>query len=145
MYKEENSPDNYIDQAVKNKAQKINTIVKTNALNTALEPGKSVDTTLILTQVITPENKNDNLTYSNIAEIVEVSNTVGRRMAFSIVGNQDPTADTPAEIDASIAERIVILPPFGDGNIVYYILGAVVGIILIGGITLIIKKVLIIK
>ena len=145
LYKEENSADNYIDQDVKNKAQKINTIVKTNALNTALEPEKSVDTTLVLTQVITPENKNDNLTYSNIAEIVEVSNTVGRRMAFSIVGNQDPTADTPAEIDASIAERIVILPPFGDGNIVYYILGAVVGIILIGGITLIIKKVLIIK
>ena len=145
LYKEENSPDNYIDQAVKTKAQKINTIVKTNALNTALEPGKSVDTTLVLTQVITPENKNDNLTYSNIAEIVEVSNTVGRKMAFSIVGNQDPTANTPSEIDASIAERIVILPPFGDGNIVYYILGAVVGIILIGGITLIIKKVLIIK
>ena len=145
LYKEENSPDNYIDQAVKNKAQKINTIVKTNALKKALVPGESVDTTLVLTQVITPENKNDNLTYSNIAEIVEVSNTVGRRMAFSIVGNQDPTADTPAEIDASIAERIVILPPFGDGNIVYYILGAVVGIILIGGITLIIKKVLIIK
>ena len=24
------------------------------------------------------------------------------------------------------AEKIVILPPFGDGNIVYYILGAVV-------------------
>ena len=66
-------------------------------------------------------------------------------MAFSIVGNQDPTANTPSEIDASIAEKIVILPPFGDGNIVYYILGAVVGIILIGGITLIIKKVLIIK
>ena len=145
LYKEENSADNYIDQDVKNKAQKINTIVKTNALNTALAPGKSVDTTLVLTQVITPENKNDNLTYSNIAEIVEVSNTVGRKMAFSIVGNQDPTVDTPAEIDASIAEKIVILPPFGDGNIVYYILGAVVGIILIGGITLIIKKVLIIK
>ena len=145
LYKEENSADNYIDQAVKTKAQKINTIVKTNALNTALEPGKFVDTTLVLTQVITPENKNDNLTYSNIAEIVEVSNTVGRRMAFSIVGNQDPTANTPSEIDASIAEKIVILPPFGDGNIVYYILGAVVGIILIGGITLIIKKVLIIK
>ena len=145
LYKEENSPDNYIDQAVKTKAQKINTIVKTNALNTALEPGKSIDTTLVLTQVITPENKNDNLTYSNIAEIVEVSNTVGRRMAYSIVGNQDPTANTPSEIDASIAERIVILPPFGNGNIVYYILGAVVGIILIGGITLIIKKVLIIK
>ena len=145
LYKEENSADNYIDQDVKNKAQKINTIVKTNALNTALEPGKSVDTTLVLTQVITPENKNDNLTYSNIAEIVEVSNTVGRRMAFSIVGNQDPTVDTPGEIDASIAEKILILPPFGNGNIVYYILGAVVGIILIGGITLIIKKVLIIK
>ena len=145
LYKEENSADNYINQEVKTKAQKINTIVKTNALKKALIPGESVDTTLILTQVITPENKNDNLTYSNIAEIVEVSNTVGRRMTYSIVGNQDPTANTPSQIDASIAERIVILPPFGNGNIVYYILGAVVGIILIGGITLIIKKVLIIK
>ena len=62
-------------------------------------------------------------------------------MAFSITGNQDPTQDKVSEVDSSIAERVIILPPFGETRI-YYILGAVIGLILIGSITLIIKKVL---
>ena len=76
-----------------------------------------------------------------MVEIAKTSNTVGRRMAYSVVGNQDPTASKAAEVDTSLAERVVILPPFGDTHI-FYILGAVIAIILIGGIVFIIKKVL---
>ena len=119
---------------------KFNNIIVTLGLNEKLEPGHSTEKTLILTQLITPENKSDDLTYNNIVEIVKTSNTVGRRMAYSVVGNQDPRAEA-AEVDSSRAERVIILPPFGERHI-YYILAATIAIILIGGITLIIKKVL---
>ena len=117
-----------------------NTILTTTFSDT-LKPGDSTaEKTLVLTQTITPENTSDNLKYINIAEIVETSNTAGRRMAYSIVGNQNPT-EAVAEVDASSSEEVMILPPFGDTHI-YYILGTVIGIILIGGIAFIIRKVL---
>ena len=127
---------------------KFNTIIQTDSLSKELVPsnGKnedesSISKTLILSQLITPENEEDDLTYSNMVEIVKTSNTVGRRMAYSVVGNQNPMAEEPSEVDTSVAEKIVILPPFGEVRI-YYILGAVVAIMLIGGIILIRKKVL---
>lgn len=97
--------------------------------------------TLMLSQLITPENTDDDLTYNNMLEIVKITNTAGRRMAFSIVGNQNPLDNNPAEVDASAAERVIILPPFGQKPI-YYVIGGMVGIILIVGIVLIIRKVL---
>lgn len=118
---------------------KFNNIITTK-FNDALQPGGTCEKTLVLSQVITTENKSDDLTYRNIVEIVKTSNTVGRRMAYSIVGNQDPTQDAQ-EVDTSVAEKVIILPPFGDTHI-YYILGFTIGIILIGGITLILRKVL---
>lgn len=121
--------------------RKFNNIIQTEGLNKLLKPGEKTDKTLVLIQKISTENTSDDLTYSNLAEIVKTSNTVGRRMAYSIVGNQDPTASQASEVDSSLAERVIILPPFGNAHI-YYILGAVVAIILIGGITLIIRKVL---
>ena len=60
---------------------------------------------------------------------------------YSVVGNQDPSLPDPSEVDSNVAERIVILPPFGEARI-YYILAGVVAIILIGGIILIRRKVL---
>ena len=120
---------------------KFNSIIQTEALNAILLPGESTQTPLVLTQLITSENKQDDLTYSNIVEIVRTSNTAGRRMAYSVVGNQNPEDSKAAEVDASLAERVIILPPFGDTHI-YYILGAVISIILIAGITFTIKKVL---
>ena len=53
-------------------------------------------------------------------------------MAYSVVGNQDPTIE-PQEIDADDSQEVTILPPFGQ-QYIYYILGAVVSVILIGGI-----------
>ena len=125
---------------LKDDKPQYNTILTTTFSDT-LEPGDStVEKTLVLTQTITPENTSDNLKYINIAEIVETSNTAGRRMAYSIVGNQKPT-EAVAEVDASSSEEVMVLPPFGDTHI-YYILGTVIGIILIGGIAFIIRKVL---
>src|SRR5699024_10093037 len=109
-----------------------------NPLDEVLEPGAETTRTLILSQMITPENTEDDLTYGNMVEIVETSNTVGRRMAYSVVGNQDPLFDDASEVDTNIAERIIILTPFGEVHI-YYILIAVVAIILIVGIVLIRK------
>ena len=125
---------------LKDDKPQYNTILTTTFSDT-LKPGDSTaEKTLVLTQTITPENTSDNLKYINIAEIVETSNTAGRRMAYSIVGNQKPT-EAVAEVDASSSEEVMVLPPFGDTHI-YYILGTVIGIILIGGIAFIIRKVL---
>lgn len=123
-------------------ATKYNNIIRTSNLNKALTPGDNTTVGLVLTQLINPENSTDDKTYDNIAEITTISNTVGRRMAYSIQGNQDPTK-TPAEVDSVKSERVTILPPFGSGNIVVYIaITAGVLAILTVGIIFIKKKVL---
>lgn len=92
---------------------------------------------LVLSQVITIGDKADDKTYNNLAEIVSTSNTVGRRMSYSVVGNQDPTKE-PYEIDADIGQEVVILPPFGQ-NYIYYILGIAIAVILIAGLVIVIR------
>ena len=121
---------------------KFNTIIQTESFGTALQPGEEISQTLILSQLITPENTEDDLQYTNMAEIVKTSNENGRRMAFSVVGNQDPLLDNPSEIDASMAERIIILTPFGENNFFYMIAG-IVAVMLVVGIVLI--KVFVLK
>ena len=132
---------NIVNRRLNNNVKQYNNVIQTEGLNKVLKPGESTEQTLVLTQLISTENTSDDLTYSNIVEIAKTSNTVGRRMAYSVVGNQDPTSSTASEVDSSVAEKIIILPPFGNTHI-YYILGAVIAIILIGGIVFIIRKVL---
>ena len=55
-------------------------------------------------------------------------------MEYSVVGNQNPTTE-PAEIDADSSQDVTILPPFGQ-QYIYYVLGGVIGLILIAGITM---------
>lgn len=119
----------------------FNNIIQTESFAEDLLPGQEISKTLILSQLITPENTDDDLTYGNMVELVKTSNEVGRRMAYSVVGNQDPLLDDASEVDSSSAERIVILPPFGEVRI-YYAIGAIVAVMLISGIILIRKKVL---
>lgn len=119
---------------------KYNTIIVTNKINKALKPGETVNKELILTQTITAQNTQDNMTYENVAEILQTSNTVGRRMAFSIVGNQDPTKAL-TEVDSAKAENIVILPPFGQIYL-YFGLGILTLAVIAGGVIFIKKKVL---
>ena len=98
-------------------------------------------TLLVLSQTLSSENASDDMTYNNMVEITNTNNTVGRRMAYSVAGNQDPTAQ-PAEADTDDAEEIVILPPFGQQHYIYYILGAGIAVILIAGVIIIKKKIL---
>ena len=144
---DENLVDDNVKEVIRAQAgdgtrvDQFNQIVDTIKLSLDLKPGESTSQKLVLSQVITSENGTDDLTYDNIAEIVKTSNTVGRRMAYSVVGNQDPTV-IPTELDAAKAERVMILPPFGDTMYVYIIIAIAAAAILVVGIILIKKKVI---
>lgn len=107
------------------------------------EAGSTVSDDLTLTQLITSENKTDDLRYRNITEIVKTSNDVGRRNAYSVVGNQNPLEE-PQEIDTDRADLVQILPPYGNGGTNYIIAITVIlsSVVLIAGIIFIKKKVL---
>ncbi len=139
----------YVNDDVGKELKNYNTIITTEALNKKLIPATEsvkgnadtyTKTQLILTQTITAQNDQDDMVYNNIAEIVATTNTVGRRMAFSIQGNQKPS-EKPQESDSSMAEPVVILPPFGD-TYLYYGIGIAVVVILAGAVIFIKKKVL---
>ena len=132
--------NNTVNNSLSEAVNKFNTIIQTSDLGANLKIGETATKGLILTQMITPENTSDEMAYENIAEITTISNTAGRRMAYSVQGNQDPTK-LPTEVDSSKPERVVILPPFGAAYL-YYGLGVLVGIIIIAGIVLIQKKVI---
>ena len=93
--------------------------------------------TLVLTQTLSADDGGDDKTYNNLMEIVKVNNTVGRRMRYSVVGNQNPTEEA-TEIDADNSQQIRIMPPFGQ-KYIYYILGGAIAIILIAGIAITIR------
>ena len=89
---------------------------------------------LILTQMITQDSSSDDRIYNIMTELVTTQNTVGRKMSYSVVGNQDPTME-PREIDADDSQEVVILPPFGNTHL-FYVLGGAIALILIAGITI---------
>ena len=122
----------------------------------------STQTTMMLSTTLVPDSGEDTLVYNNLSEIVQVSNSQGRRLKYSITGNQpmanqeygsDVPADeddeiytkvdlvTPKEIDADSSQEILILPPTGENR--NYTLWIIVGIIALaiiaGGIVLIRK------
>lgn len=142
----QNAQDTLVDKNVDVNSYAIIIQTKdTNPLVTkALKPGESTEVAnLVLTKVMAADDESDSLTYANSAEIVRLTNTVGRKQETSIVGNQDPTKD-PAEQDADSAELVRILPPYGGvNNIVYYGIAIVVAAIVLGvGIFFIKKKVI---
>ncbi|MBP3255370.1 MAG: hypothetical protein J6M60_02635 [Clostridia bacterium] len=119
---------------------KINTIIITDKLSANLVPEKykeaifrdaqdEISVPLTLSQLITSENDTDDLTYGNKVEIIETSNTVGRRNEFSVAGNQNPSED-PQEMDSDESETVRILPPFGETSM--YLLISIIAIISIG-------------
>lgn len=124
-----------VKAAIKNK-----TIIKTEKFKQDLKPGDVKVDNLVLSQTITSQNTSDDMTYDNIAEIIQYSNTVGRRMAYSVVGNQNPN-NMPAEVDTAAAEKVIILPPFGQTYLYLGIGLAAIAIIAVG-IVVIKKKVL---
>ena len=112
-----------------------------NALQTVNATRSVSGVQLVLSQMITQDSENDDRIYNNMTELVTVKNDVGRRMAYSLVGNQDPTVE-PQEIDADDSQEVIILPPFGQ-KYIYYILGTTIAVILIAGVVItkvVIKK-----
>ena len=139
----------YVTRTYAGEVETYNTIVVTKDMNDDLYPtvytktnssleGKNIDkTTLILTTSITSSGNGEDLTYNNLAEVIETANTYGRRMQFSISGNQEMANQDindgggnraeqehhayssskivqPREIDADSAQQIQILPPTGS-------------------------------
>lgn len=104
--------------------------------------GNSINKDLTLSSTISSNSNTDDLTYNNLVEIISLKNDVGRRTAYSTVGNQDPTDEAgPAELDTDQAEEVVILPPYGQAQN-YYIIGTAIVLILAMGLAsaIIIKK-----
>ena len=125
-----------------------------------LVPDETAKSDFILTQLISPENENDDLTYKNVLELVKTTNDVGRRMYFSISGNHIPVerdegnpnkvlksslSPEGREIDTDDAELITIIPPFGANMVqdTHYAIFAIALVAFFGaGVYLIKKKVL---
>lgn len=95
---------------------------------------------LTISQLITKEGAQGG--YECKVEIVELENAVGRRMKTSIVGNFNPAND-PVENDEAKAENVAVMPPFGIGQVFYYVLTVVIAGMLVVGIIFIKKKVLV--
>ena len=159
-----NSTYGYLETLTESIIDEYNTIIKTsessNIANKELYPKESgygdssSSDNLVLTQLITSDNDSDDLTYRNVTEIVLTTNGLGRRNAYSIVGNQDPrvmldkdsgiTAIWTREVDSDSAQIVKILPPFGNSGMpqIIAITVASVGIILVAGAIFIKKKIL---
>ena len=141
-----------VNMTLANQTAKYNTVItttdKSNIINTDLLPAiydsskSSASDELVLTQLITSENDTDDLTYRNIVEIVRISNDVGRRNAYSVVGNQNPTEEV-SEVDTDVAQIVRILPPYGSMQ--YYIAYVIAAVVLLAGTMLIVGIVFIKK
>lgn len=136
--KEEFSKENYISGKLEINNNHL--IVTEQLKDKEIYPYEQKEIGLTLSKVLSPENEADDLFYGNIAEIIELTSTTGRRDYEAIPGNQDPE-NPPSELDSDWSENVGITKPTGE-NRIYYILGATIGIILIAGIILIKKKVL---
>ena len=119
-------------------------------LKPELKPGDTAYVDLTLLKTFSPDDKEDTLAYRNVAEIIQLTNTAGRRDMDAIPGNQDPDVRDsnpddlvlPLEYDADVTEQIIITPPTGKNKAFYFVLATVVLVILATGIILIKKKVL---
>ena len=130
-----------------------------NPLTKNLAPGEQVTATLKLNKVLSTEGSQDDLTFTNMSEIVEIENTFGRYDHEATPGNQK-LEEQPMEHDTSGASNntlfdnlgqpdeehpqdgtIKITPPTGSTHI-YYVIGIVSVIVLALGIILIKKFVI---
>ena len=136
-----NVEEDYINRKYLDRVLTYNRIITTEDLKEGLLPklasdrGKtSKETLLVLTKTLANTSGDEEFIYNNLAEIIDTSNDQGRRMQFSISGNQemaDQSLNTrnapgealtsirvvePSEIDADSAQKIVILPPTGENK-----------------------------
>ena len=135
----ENINNNLVNYRLKDTiSSQSNTISKIEADN--INNAYLNNNMLTISQLITKESAQGG--YECKVEIVELENAVGRRMETSIVGNFNPAND-PVENDEAKAEDVVVMPPFGIGQVFYYVLTIVIAGMLVVGIIFIKKKVLV--
>lgn len=160
-----NQTNDLVSYTYKDKLNTYETLLLTEKLGGEITPRtfdknkSSKETSLVLSTLMSASNALDNLVYNNLAEVVSTTNTVGRRMQYSISGNQEMadqslgnTASselitnndlvTPSEIDADSAQKIVIMPPTGENLNILPIIGALLAAagLIICGVALIIKS-----
>ena len=141
-------------QSIILKATQDNPLIKTN-----LQPGQQVTGELVLKKMLSAESSQDEFRYTNMAELVEIDNTLGRYDHLATPGNQrldlqpqehdtaGASAYIPYDENANIDPEhpqdgtIIITPPTGSTHI-YYGIGIIVTLVLAGGIILIKKFVL---
>ena len=135
----ENINNNLVNYRLKDTiSSQSNTISKIEADN--INNAYLNNNMLTISQLITKEGAQGG--YECKVEIVELENAVGRRMETSIVGNFNPAND-PVENDEAKAENVAVMPPFGIGQVFYYVLTIVIAGMLVVGIIFIKKKVLV--
>ncbi len=106
------------------------------------EDGKPTETIgyLVLSKIISPQDDNATLSFENSLEIVQRSNLAGRRAYRGIPGNYVPNSDTD-EVDNTRARKVNITRPLGGHEKpVFFVVGAMVILVLTGGIILILRK-----
>ena len=130
----------FLDKNVKLTEKNIHQILINESTSSfKLKPGESKTLELLLSKTISSSDEDDDLSYDNIAEVLQYTNTVGRRS--DIPGDQDPTK-APIEADADWTETVVITPPTGENRAHYFVLTGVILVVIAGGVFVIKKKVL---
>ena len=94
---------------------------------------------LVLSKVISPQDEKTTLSFENSLEIVQRSNEAGRRAYRGIPGNYIPNSKSD-EVDNVQSRQVNITKPLG-GKSGYYIIGAIVCIVIAGGIIFIKRKI----
>lgn len=140
-----------VDQKID--SDKVKVVETTSLKSTEIFPnmskevfGKAATSSINLyakyTKNISANDSEDVLTYKNSAEIVQRLNDLGRRDYIAVSGNYLPHDTNITEYDAATAEKIIILPPFGENHSNYYVI-TIVSIVIIGvGIVFIRKRIL---
>jgi len=124
-----------------------------------MKSNSSKKTNLVVSTLVGSVKNADTFTYNNLSEIIKTSNTQGRRLQYSIVGNQEmadqslstnahedtySSSDlvTPSEIDADSAQKIVLLPPTGaNRNYLPIVISVIAFSLLVMATTVIVGKV----
>ena len=124
-------------------------VLQTDGLRVELYPKGSVEEEeggktevigyLVLSKVISPQDTSATLSFENSLEIVQRSNEAGRRAYRGIPGNYVPNSESD-ELDNVQSRQVNITKPLG-GKAEYYVIGAIVCIVIAGGIILIIRKI----
>lgn len=159
--------EDLINRQYADKFATYNTVLTTDKLSEDLLPAivdnnkSQVSTSLVLSALLSNSTSGDNFVYNNLSEIVATSNKQGRRMVYSVPGNQEMADQslgsnarddlytpvdlvTPTEVDSDSSQKIVIMPPTGaDKNYIPVIATVIaVAIIIIAGIVIIKKKII---